>query len=267
MVVFASLEDKDRVLEGGPYFYATAGLYMQPWTMNFVQERKTFTLVLVWIRLYSLPLDYWLSESLKTIGNKLGNFIKISDATLKGKYTAFARICVEMDLSGALPDAIILEVYDEEWMQVVDYEHVPFRCRNAMNMGIYIETAQQTKWKKTSKSPQIKILRVSPRSQKNKLEKKGTNQEWGITPTEKARDTSMENMTENNQQKEDLPSSMEISRDHEMTPSEAGTEDHELQENLERENLDLEKFMEQGITKGVDSLPKEEFDRVQHLFL
>lgn len=33
-----------------------------------------------------------------------------------------------MDLSGALMDAIILEVYDEEWVQVVDNEHVPFRC-------------------------------------------------------------------------------------------------------------------------------------------
>ena len=60
---------------------------------------------------------------------------------------------------------------------------------------------------------------------------------------------------------------MEISRDNEMTPSEAGMKDHELQEILERENLDLEKFLEQGITKGVDSLPKEEFDRVQQLFL
>lgn len=56
---------------------------------------------------------------------------------------------------------------------------------------------------------------------------------------------------------------MELNRDHEMTPSEAGMEDHELQETLERENLDLEKFLEQGIAKGVDSLPKEEFDRVK----
>jgi len=56
---------------------------------------------------------------------------------------------------------------------------------------------------------------------------------------------------------------METSRDHEMTPSEAGTKDHELQEIIERENIDLEKFLEQGMTKGVDSLPKEEYDRVQ----
>jgi len=29
-VVFTNIEDKDRVFEGGPYFYAAAGLYMRP---------------------------------------------------------------------------------------------------------------------------------------------------------------------------------------------------------------------------------------------
>ena len=77
----------------------------------------------------------------------------------------------------------------------------------------------------------------------------------------------MEAMPKNKKQKDDMLSIMELSRDHEMTPSEARMEDHELQEILERENLDLEKFLEQGITKGVESLPKEEFDRVQQLFL
>jgi len=87
--VFTSLEDKDRVFEGGPYSYAVARLYVWPWMMNFVSERETFTSVPVWIRLYSLPLDYWLPKSLKTIGNKLENFLKILEATLKGKYTSF----------------------------------------------------------------------------------------------------------------------------------------------------------------------------------
>jgi len=34
-----------------------------------------------------------------------------------------------MDLSGALPDEVILEVFDEEWVQTVDNGHIPFRCR------------------------------------------------------------------------------------------------------------------------------------------
>lgn len=42
---------------------------------------------------------------------------------------------MEMDFSGALLDAIILEVYDEEWVQEVDYEHIPFRCRKCHEHG------------------------------------------------------------------------------------------------------------------------------------
>ena len=77
----------------------------------------------------------------------------------------------------------------------------------------------------------------------------------------------MEDIKVKNQQKEDLPSCMEISKDHEMTPSEVGTEDYELQEILNRGNLDLEKFLEQGTAKGVNSLPKAEYDRGQQLLL
>lgn len=40
-----------------------------------------------------------------------------------------------MDVSGALLEAIILEVYDEEWVQTVDYENIPFRCHKYHEHG------------------------------------------------------------------------------------------------------------------------------------
>lgn len=46
---------------------------------------------------------------------------------MRGKYTSFARIYVEMDLSRALPDEVIIKFFDEDWVQAIDYEHVPFR--------------------------------------------------------------------------------------------------------------------------------------------
>lgn len=44
------------------------------------------------------------------------------------KYTSFTRICMEMDLSGALLDEKIREVFDEDRVEALDYEHIPFRC-------------------------------------------------------------------------------------------------------------------------------------------
>lgn len=146
-VVFANIEDKDRVFEGGPYFFVAAGLYMRPWRMNFMLERKTFTSVPVWVRLYSLPLDYWQIDSLITIGNKLGRYVKTSEATRRGKYTSFTRICLEMDLFGALPDEVILEVYNEEWVQTVDYEHITFRCQKCHEHGHLLRECSLSKAK------------------------------------------------------------------------------------------------------------------------
>lgn len=65
-----------------------------------------------------------------------------------------------------------------------------------------------------------------------------------INPTKKEKEDNMEIIHENIEQKENLPSNMELGGDHEMTPSEVGTEDHKLHEILERENLDLEKFLD-----------------------
>eukprot|EP00253_Pinus_taeda_P024056 PITA_24056 len=108
-VVFTSLEDKDRVFEGGPYFLAAAGLYMRPWKPNFIPEKESFTQFPVWIRLFSLPIDYWGLNALKQIGDKLGTFVKASETTMQKIYTTYARICVELDVSGALHEGLWLE--------------------------------------------------------------------------------------------------------------------------------------------------------------
>ena len=50
-----------------------------------------------------------------------------SEVTIKGRYTLYARIFIEMDVSGALLEAISLEFKDEEWIHNIDYEQIPFR--------------------------------------------------------------------------------------------------------------------------------------------
>jgi len=40
-----------------------------------------------------------------------------------------------MELSGALLDEVILEVFDEEWIQTIDYEHILFRCHKCHEHG------------------------------------------------------------------------------------------------------------------------------------
>lgn len=77
----------------------------------------------------------------------------------------------------------------------------------------------------------------------------------------------MEQTHDIDKQKEPMLSNTKLEINQEMTQSEMDTEDHELQEILDREHLDLEGFLKQGTMGGVESLPQEEFNTVQQLFI
>ena len=76
--------------------------------------------------MHSLPCEYWDLEILEDLGNRLGKFIKISKQTRAQRYTTYARICVYMGITKELPESIRMSWEDEDWLQTIDYEHIPF---------------------------------------------------------------------------------------------------------------------------------------------
>lgn len=78
-VVFYNLEDKNRVFEGGSYFYNSAGLYLTFWKEHFNPDKEDLSIVLVWLCLYSLPCEFWQPEMLANIGNALGVFVIVAE--------------------------------------------------------------------------------------------------------------------------------------------------------------------------------------------
>lgn len=75
----------------------------------------------MWLCLYSLPLEYWDEDSLRDIGNGLGEFIKVAEETKLKRYTSYAQICVYRHLNKALLDVVSLYHDDYEWLQIIDY--------------------------------------------------------------------------------------------------------------------------------------------------
>lgn len=45
-IFFTLLEDRDRIVEGGPYFFNSAWLYMRFWKEKFTPEKEYFTRIL-----------------------------------------------------------------------------------------------------------------------------------------------------------------------------------------------------------------------------
>jgi hypothetical protein len=54
-IIFTWLDDRDKIMEGGPYFFNSVGLYLRNWTERFNPDKEDFTWAPVWIQLYSLP--------------------------------------------------------------------------------------------------------------------------------------------------------------------------------------------------------------------
>lgn len=71
----------------------------------------------------------------EAIDNKLGIFVKIAEATKRERYTSYAHICVYLDILNPLPGELCLVSHDEEWVETIDYEHIPFRCHKCHMHG------------------------------------------------------------------------------------------------------------------------------------
>jgi len=122
-------------MDEGPYFFNSAGLYLREWVERFNPDKEDLSWAPVWIRMYSLPMEYWDVDSLKNIGDGLGEFIKTVEETKLCRYTSYACICIFMRLDRPLLDSVSLFHDDYEWIQPLDYEHVPFRCRRCHALG------------------------------------------------------------------------------------------------------------------------------------
>jgi len=94
-----------------------------------------------------------------------------------------------------------------------------------------------------------------------------TDQTKGEELMEEGKEEDKEQTPDKIMQTETMVNDAETEMDHEMTQSEMEMEDQELQAILEKENLDLEDFLIQGTKEGIDSLPQEEFNKFQQLYL
>lgn len=109
------------------------GLYLNKWTPDFDSELDIPNAVPVWVRLPHLPLHCWGDESVRAIGNDVGNYIDQSEP--RDNMQACAHICVEVDLGRGLPEAIKLKVDDWMHIQQLDYEEIPFKCKVCHEYG------------------------------------------------------------------------------------------------------------------------------------
>ena len=56
--IFLNLEDRNKIFEGGPYFFNSIGLFLRPWKEKLNMDSEDLSFVSIWIGIYSLPSEY-----------------------------------------------------------------------------------------------------------------------------------------------------------------------------------------------------------------
>ncbi|KAI3451254.1 hypothetical protein Pfo_007919 [Paulownia fortunei] len=117
---FDNTMDRDKVLNGGPYFFDDDEIRTVP----------------VWINLPGLPLECWNSMELSKIASKVGKSISTDKLTHTKKRLSYARVLVEVDAAKELIRTIKIKLPNGKNMeQQVVFEFEPKYCENCKTLG------------------------------------------------------------------------------------------------------------------------------------
>ncbi|XP_038982918.1 uncharacterized protein LOC103719554 [Phoenix dactylifera] len=94
---FQSERDREAAMEAGPWLVAGQLLAMERWRPNFVPGTNQLCRAVVWLRLPSLPTEYWTKELIWDIAAKAGRPLALDKVTDQGRKLGFARVKVELD--------------------------------------------------------------------------------------------------------------------------------------------------------------------------
>lgn len=152
IVVFEKKQDRNKIMSD--YHWDCDDkhtLMLKPWHPTFNLAIEVFERVPIWVRLPNLPLQFWFESCLEVVGNSLGSFLMVDEGSSNLLHSTDAHILVEMEISKVPSEVIQHKTSKGCWVQPLDYEGVPFRCRICYQTGhVAEECAKHRKKKSTS---------------------------------------------------------------------------------------------------------------------
>jgi hypothetical protein len=112
--LFEFKEHKDLIFCNGPYFVGARGVYLNKWTPDFNQENNVPSAVVMWVHMPHLPLHCWSNDTLRNIGNSIGQYI--DKVELKENLLYHAKFFIEVDLEKGILEAMIISL--DNWLHI-----------------------------------------------------------------------------------------------------------------------------------------------------
>lgn len=108
MIRFESEDEYMKALTGGPWKVFGSYLMVQGWTPDFDPMKDGIITTPVWVRISSIPVNFYHKIFLMGIAKGLGKPIKVDLMTSNLERARFARICVEVNLKKPLKGSVMI---------------------------------------------------------------------------------------------------------------------------------------------------------------
>ncbi|XP_058746194.1 uncharacterized protein LOC131619069 [Vicia villosa] len=136
IVRFKLDEDRERVMQQGPYFIYGAPLFLRYWSAEFEIRDDLFKVVPIWITLPQLPLYLWGDESISKIASVIGCPVTTDECTARKLRISYARILVEVDITPKTKESIwIRDQTGRRIEKKIEYEWRPRYCQTCLRVG------------------------------------------------------------------------------------------------------------------------------------
>ncbi|XP_019150075.1 PREDICTED: uncharacterized protein LOC109146859 [Ipomoea nil] len=145
----------------GPWMVLDHYLIVKPWEPDFDPMNDDTEMVLVWVRIPCIPVEYYDIILFRKLGNRIGRIVRVDQATSLVSRGKFARICVEIDMRKPL----ISKFTYKEKVRHMAYEGIHLVC---FSCGFY-EYAKEA----------CPLLRKSVAEQGDNVEEDKANQNEG----------------------------------------------------------------------------------------
>ncbi|GAB2275878.1 hypothetical protein Dimus_010622 [Dionaea muscipula] len=94
---FSSLEGRDKILDGGPWFVGGKPLYLRRWEQMMSLTREMMSRVPVWANFYNVPQYFWDPAGLNRIASAVGHPLYMDQFKASRSRLSFAWVCAEKD--------------------------------------------------------------------------------------------------------------------------------------------------------------------------
>ena len=136
VVHFATMDDRNEVLFGGPHSFNSKPIIVKHWTPDFYFHKEVLRVIPIWVRFPNLPLNCWTPDSLSRVGSLLGVPLFADECTTKQLRVSFARILIELDVTKTLPSTVAIEDPNGRVIaQPVTYDWLPPFCKKCNRVG------------------------------------------------------------------------------------------------------------------------------------